>query len=107
MGAGSWRISGDVWDAWGGVIRNLKWLIKETNPQGYGPRIGWNDPDMLEVGNGGMNTEEYISHFSLWCVLKAPLILGNDLRSLSSESDEYYIITNKEAIAVDQDPLGM
>jgi alpha-galactosidase len=64
----------------------------------------WNDPDMLEVGNGGMTDMEYRSHFSLWAILAAPLIAGNDLRSMRPEIRE--ILTNKEVIAVDQDALG-
>jgi alpha-galactosidase len=64
----------------------------------------WNDPDMLEVGNGGMTTLEYRSHFSLWAMLAAPLIAGNDLRSMSPEIKA--ILTNKEVIAINQDPLG-
>ena len=64
----------------------------------------WNDPDMLEVGNGGMTNIEYRSHFSLWALLAAPLIAGNDLRHMNPEIRD--ILTNKEVIAVDQDPLG-
>ncbi len=64
----------------------------------------WNDPDMLEVGNGGMTTEEYRAHFSLWSILAAPLIAGNDLRDMKPEIHD--ILTNKEVIAVNQDPLG-
>ena len=64
----------------------------------------WNDPDMLEVGNGGMTATEYRTHFSLWCILAAPLMAGNDLRSMSAETRE--ILTNKELIAIDQDALG-
>jgi alpha-galactosidase len=64
----------------------------------------WNDPDMLEVGNGGMTDAEYRSHFSLWAILAAPLIAGNDLRSMRPEIHD--ILTNKEVIAVDQDTLG-
>ena len=60
---------------------------------------------MLEVGNGGMTTTEYRAHFSLWCLLAAPLMAGNDLKSMPAEIKE--ILTNKEVIAVDQDPLGM
>ena len=59
---------------------------------------------MLEVGNGGMTTDEYRSHFSLWSILAAPLIAGNDLRNMTPEIKE--ILTNKEVIAIDQDPLG-
>src|SRR3989442_15439639 len=65
----------------------------------------WNDPDMLEVGNGGMTTTEYRSHFSLWGLLAAPLIAGNDIRSMSPEIAE--ILTNNEVIAVDQDRQGL
>jgi alpha-galactosidase len=65
----------------------------------------WNDPDMLEVGNGGMTTTEYKAHFSLWCILAAPLMAGNDIRSMTPEIAE--ILTNKEVIAVDQDPQGL
>ena len=64
----------------------------------------WNDPDMLEVGNGGMTTDEYRAHFSLWSILAAPLIAGNDLRDMKPEIHD--ILTNKEVIAVNQDPLG-
>jgi len=64
----------------------------------------WNDPDMLEVGNGGMTTTEYRAHFSLWAMLAAPLIAGNDLRNMTPEIRD--ILTNQEVIAVDQDPLG-
>lgn len=64
----------------------------------------WNDPDMLEVGNGGMTDAEYRAHFSLWAILTAPLIAGNDLRDMRTEIHD--ILTNNEVIAVDQDPLG-
>jgi alpha-galactosidase len=59
---------------------------------------------MLEVGNGGMTTAEYRAHFSLWCLLAAPLMAGNDVRNMSAEIHD--ILTNKEVIAVDQDALG-
>lgn len=65
----------------------------------------WNDAEMLEVGNGGMTRDEYITHFSMWSLLAAPLMSGNDLREMSAETIE--ILTNKEVIAVNQDPLGM
>jgi alpha-galactosidase len=64
----------------------------------------WNDPDMLEVGNGGMSDTEYRSHFSLWALLAAPLIAGNDLQHMRPEIHD--ILTNKEVIAVNQDALG-
>lgn len=64
----------------------------------------WNDPDMLEVGNGGMTNTEYRTHMSLWSLLAAPLLAGNDLRSIPPETMK--ILANREVIAVDQDPLG-
>ena len=59
---------------------------------------------MLEVGNGGMNETEYRAHFSMWCLLAAPLMAGNDIRSMMPQIRD--ILTNKEVIAIDQDPLG-
>jgi alpha-galactosidase len=64
----------------------------------------WNDPDMLEVGNGRMSATEYRTHFSLWSMLSAPLIAGNDLRDMSEETKQ--ILLNREVIAVNQDKLG-
>ncbi|KAL0728432.1 hypothetical protein Bca4012_024525 [Brassica carinata] len=65
----------------------------------------WNDPDMLEVGNGGMTREEYRSHFSIWALAKAPLLIGCDLRSMDTVTFE--LLSNKEVIAVNQDKLGI
>jgi alpha-galactosidase len=65
----------------------------------------WNDPDMLEVGNGGLTPAENRAHFSFWCLFAAPLMAGNDLAAMGPEVKA--ILTNAEAIAVDQDPLGM
>jgi alpha-galactosidase len=80
-------------------ILDLQEAIRKYN----GPNH-WNDPDMLEVGNG-MSYNEDKSHFSLWCMLAAPLAAGNDLRRMSAQTRE--ILTNKEMIAVDQDPRGI
>ena len=66
---------------------------------------GWNDPDMLEIGNGGMSTTEYEAHFSLWCLMKAPLLIGCDLTKIDNES--LRILSNSEVIAVNQDKLGV
>jgi alpha-galactosidase len=96
-----WRTTGDIVDRWDAMIDILdkeKELAKYAGP-GY-----WNDPDMLEVGNGGMTTEEYRTHFSLWCMLAAPLMAGNDLGNMSPETAE--ILKNAEVIALDQDVLG-
>jgi alpha-galactosidase len=105
-----WRTTGDIQDCWDckrdwggmGVVHILD--LQDGLESHAGPGH-WNDPDMLEVGNGGMTTTEYRSHFSLWCILASPLMAGNDLRSMSAEIRE--ILTNKEVIAVNQDPLGM
>jgi alpha-galactosidase len=64
----------------------------------------WNDPDMLEVGNGKMNAEEYRTHMSLWAILAAPLLAGNDIATMSPETTA--ILTNREVIAIDQDSAG-
>ena len=114
VGGNLWRSTGDIVDKWAG---SEKWPNGECCANGMvaivdqqeglesfaGPGH-WNDPDMLEVGNGGMTTTEYRSHFSLWAMLAAPLIAGNDLRSMQPEIHD--ILTNKEVIAVDQDALG-
>jgi alpha-galactosidase len=64
----------------------------------------WNDPDMLEVGNGGMTTEEYRAHFSMWAMFSAPLLAGNDISNMTADTKG--ILLNKEVIAIDQDALG-
>ncbi len=79
-------------------------LDKQVGLETYAGPGHWNDPDMLEVGNGGMSLTEYRAHFSLWCLLSAPLMAGNDIRNMSSETVE--ILTNEEVIAVNQDTLG-
>nr|KJB72965.1 hypothetical protein B456_011G207400 [Gossypium raimondii] len=66
---------------------------------------GWNDPDMLEVGNGGMTYQEYRAHFSIWALMKAPLLIGCDVRNMTAETLE--ILSNKEVISVNQDSLGV
>ena len=105
-----WRTTGDIQDCWDckrdwGGMGVVHILDLQDGLESYAGPGHWNDPDMLEVGNGGMTTTEYRSHFSLWCLLASPLMAGNDLRSMSPEIKE--ILTNREVIAVDQDPLGM
>src|SRR5207245_2661918 len=90
-----WRTTGDIDDSWGSV---LKILDQQVGLEKYSGPNGWNDPDMLEVGNGRMTNAEYIAHFSLWALLNAPLIAGNDLRSMSDTTK--MILTNGEVIAV-------
>ncbi|CAM5684371.1 NPCBM/NEW2 domain-containing protein [Streptomyces canus] len=96
-----WRTTGDISDTWGSMLSILKQNLPLAPHAGPGH---WNDPDMLEVGNGGMTATEYRSHFSMWSVMAAPLLIGSDLRTASDETFE--ILGNKEVIAVDQDPLG-
>jgi alpha-galactosidase len=114
VGGNLWRTTGDIQDRWAGkkewspgnCCSNGMLDIADENEPLYssaGPGH-WNDPDMLEVGNGGMTTTEYRSHFSLWALMAAPLIAGNDLRSMTPEIRD--ILINKEVIAIDQDPLG-
>jgi len=80
-------------------------ILDQNEPlRAYAGPGHWNDPDMLEVGNG-MTVAEDRSHFTLWCMMAAPLILGNDLTNMSEET--LAIITNREVIAIDQDPLGI
>jgi alpha-galactosidase len=105
-----WRTTGDIQDCWDckrdwGGMGVVHILDLQDGLESYAGPGHWNDPDMLEVGNGGMTTNEYRAHFSLWCLLSAPLMAGNDLRSMSPEIKE--ILTNPEVIAVDQDPLGL
>ncbi|GAA2796966.1 MULTISPECIES: NPCBM/NEW2 domain-containing protein [Kitasatospora] len=97
----SWRTTGDISDTWQSMIS-----IAQAN-QGlanYAKPGAFNDPDMLEVGNGGMTATEYRTHFSLWAEMAAPLMIGTDLRM--AEPETFEILTNADVIAVDQDPLG-
>ncbi|WBO67986.1 NPCBM/NEW2 domain-containing protein [Streptomyces camelliae] len=96
-----WRTTGDISDDWGSMVSILKQNLPLAPYAGPGH---WNDPDMLEVGNGGMTDTEYRSHFSLWSVMAAPLLIGTDLRKASQAT--FDILDNKEVVAVDQDPLG-
>lgn len=98
----SWRTTPDISDVWSSMLSNLDSNSKWYKQAGPG---GWNDPDMLEVGNGGMTYTEYVSHFSLWAISKAPLIIGCDVTDLSAET--LAILTNEEVIAVNQDSLGV
>jgi alpha-galactosidase len=104
-----WRTTGDLvpcWECkkdWGGMGVVLD-LDKQIGLESYAGPGGWNDPDMLQVGNSGLSLEESRAHFSLWCILAAPLIAGNNLAKMNRGVKE--ILLNSEAIAVDQDPLG-
>ncbi|KAL4387875.1 hypothetical protein GQ457_09G002210 [Hibiscus cannabinus] len=98
----TWRTTGDINDTWASITS-----IADSNNR-WGRYAGpgrWNDPDMLEVGNGGMSIEEYQSHFSIWALMKAPLLIGCDVRSASKRT--LSILGNKEVIDVNQDSLGV
>jgi alpha-galactosidase len=103
-----WRTTGDISDRWTSVLT----LVDLSSQYWHVARPGaWNDPDMLEVGNGGMTRTEYRAHFSLWAMMAAPLIAGNDVRAMLDSSraaaDARDILLNREVIAVDQDSLGV
>jgi len=104
-----WRSTGDILDcwqckmSWGGnslseILELMSGVVSYSGP-GH-----WNDPDMLQVGNGGMTEDEYRTNFGMWAIFAAPLIAGNDVVHMSTTTRD--ILTNKEVIAIDQDPLG-
>ena len=97
-----WRTTMDIKDNWQSMVGIID---VNGNLAAYAGPGHWNDPDMLEVGNCGMSINEYRAHFSLWCVMAAPLILGNDLRNVPSAIID--IVANCEAIEVDQDAAGI
>jgi alpha-galactosidase len=107
-----WRTTGDISASYGGRRGRGGggqggWkgiLDRQVGLEKYAGPGHWNDPDMLEVGNGNMTLAENRSHFGLWCILAAPLMAGNDLRNMTDEHRD--ILINKEVIAIDQDPLG-
>ena len=96
-----WRTTDDIEDKWLSMLANLDQSSQHFTVARPG---AWNDPDMLEVGNGGMTDDEYRAHISLWAMQAAPLIAGNDLRTMSDATR--IILTNPEVLAVDQDSLG-
>lgn len=106
-----WRTTPDIrptWLSFLGIYEHNVRLAKYAAPG------AWNDPDMLEVGNGELTINENLAHFSLWCMMNAPLILGNDVRkfikedgTVDTENKFYQILTNKAMIGINQDPLGI
>lgn len=102
LGAHLWRTTGDITDSWSRVMGILDQQVGLAEHANSGH---WNDPDMLEVGNAGLSIRESRSHFSLWCILAAPLLAGNDLREMDEETRD--ILTNEEALAINQDPAGI
>ena len=101
VGANLWRTTGDIRDQYGSMARIG---FAQSDLAAFAGPGHWNDPDMLEIGNGGMSTDEYKTHFSLWAMIAAPLIAGNDISEMSPDTAQ--ILLNKELIAIDQDPLG-
>ena len=106
-----WRTTPDIRPVWASVVGIYEATVRLYEYSGIG---GWNDPDMLEVGNGKLTVEENKAHFTLWAMLSAPLILGNDIRefikpdgTVDSDNKVLNILTNKDIIAVDQDKKGM
>ncbi len=99
VGGNLWRTTDDIEDNWKSMsaIGFSQFALAPFARPGH-----WNDPDMLEIGNGGMNNDEYRTHMSLWALLAAPLLAGNDLRTMSEETKG--ILLNREVIAIDQDP---
>ncbi len=107
-----WRTSGDIHPCWDCEVGHGTWsswgvlriLDKQAGLRVHAGPGRWNDPDMLEVGNGMAESEDR-AHFSMWCMLAAPLLAGNDVRAMSAATAR--ILANREAIAVDQDALGI
>jgi len=98
-----WRTTNDIrpeWDSISSIITQ-----SGNHLAAYASPNHWNDPDMLQVGNGGMSLTESRAHFGIWALMSAPLIAGNDLRNMNQET--LALLTNREVIAIDQDPLGL
>ncbi len=102
VGGNLWRTTGDINDSWKSMA--TLGFDKQVGLEAYAGPGHWNDPDMLEIGNGGMTNTEYRTHLSLWSLLAAPLLAGNDLSAMTPATVS--ILTNREVIAIDQDKLG-
>jgi alpha-galactosidase len=102
VGGNSWRTTGDISDRW----QSMDHIGFDLQPgrEKYAGTGHWNDPDMLEIGNGGMTDTEYQTHMSLWSLLSSPLLAGNDIRDMTPAIRS--ILMNKEVVAIDQDVLG-
>jgi alpha-galactosidase len=101
VGANLWRTTGDISDHY----EHMMFIgLEQMGLSKYAHPGAWNDPDMLEIGNGGMNDDEYRAHMSLWALLAAPLLAGNDLSKMTPQT--LAVLTNREVIAIDQDVLG-
>jgi len=101
----SWRTTGDISDTWQSITKNLRENDKWWKYAGPG---GWNDPDLLEVGvyvKSNLTFDEQVSHFSLWALMKSPLVMSNNILDMAFET--LAIFSNYEVISINQDPLGM
>jgi alpha-galactosidase len=101
LGGNLWRTTGDVQPNWGSIYNIIS---QQEGLERYSGPGHWNDPDMLEVGNGKLSLAENRTHFSMWAMLAAPLLAGNDLPNMKPEIKA--IVTNRDVIAIDQDKLG-
>jgi alpha-galactosidase len=101
LGANLWRTTSDIQDRWESMTTIG---FSQSNWAKFAAPGHWNDPDMLEIGNGGMSQDEYKTHFTLWSMVAAPLIAGNDVRDMTPAIRE--VLLNREVIAIDQDMLG-
>ena len=102
VGGNLWRTTDDISDS----FRSMALIgFSQAGLERYAGPGHWNDPDMLEIGNGGMNADEYRTQMSLWAILAAPLLAGNDLSNMDETTKS--ILMNREVIAVDQDKLGI
>jgi alpha-galactosidase len=101
VGGHLWRTTGDIEDTYASMAETG--FDKDGDPATTGPG-GWNDPDMLEIGNGGMSEDEYRTHMTLWAMLAAPLMLGNDVRTMTPAT--IALLENRGVVAIDQDPVG-
>jgi alpha-galactosidase len=101
LGGNLWRTTGDIQPRWQSIYAILS---QQEGLESYAGPGHWNDPDMLEVGNGKLSPAENRAHFSMWAMLAAPLLAGNDLPNMTPEINA--ILTNKDVIAIDQDTLG-
>lgn len=109
----SWRTTYDIWPCFSCIKDHGSWkqpgvlpvIDQQDSLRKYAGPGHWNDPDMMQIGNGELTMDQNRAHFSMWCMLSAPLLLGTDLRKMSPELKE--VVLNREVIAIDQDSLGI
>jgi alpha-galactosidase len=101
VGGNLWRTTSDIKDNWNSMSAIG---FSQDGLESYAGPGRWNDPDMMEIGNGGMSIEEYRTHMTLWVILAAPLLVGNDPRTMTSDIKQ--ILLNREVLAINQDALG-